>query len=181
MELRSRFWNFLLITPRTYIVLRVRGSSCVLSRMENDQLTFYAFDAYERASSKALAETHLQSPKFLTWSISQDGTRIVLASDDLLPGQVRILDLRTGRENDLSLPKGSLQGMGWTADSNSLIVSICSDECFLARVELDARTTVLLHGGINQNYSNPVASPDGRRMAFGQQVWNNNAWLLEHF
>ena len=76
---------------------------------------------------KALAKTHLQSPKLLTWSISQDGARIVLASDDFLPGQVRILDLRTNRENDLSLPKGSLQGIGWTADSKSLIVSICSE------------------------------------------------------
>jgi len=157
------------------------GSSCVLSRMENDQLTFYAFDALNGQGSKALAKTHLQSPKFLTWSISQDGAQIVLASDDLLPGQVRILDMRTGRENNLSLPKGSLQGISWTSDSKSLIVSICSDECFLARVELDAKTTVLLHGGINQNYSNPIASPDGRKMAFGQQVSNNNAWLLEHF
>ena len=165
----------------TYIHCPSRpGSSCVLSRMENDQLTFYAFDALNGQRTKALAKTHLQS-KFLTWNISQDGARIVLASEDLLPGQVRILDMRTGRESNLSLPKGSLQGIGWTSDSKSLIVSKCSDECFLARVELDAKTTVLLHGGINQTYSNPVASPDGRRMAFGQQVSNNNAWLLEHF
>ena len=165
----------------TYIHCPSRpGSSCVLSRFENDQLTFYAFDA-SIGQGKALAKTHLQSPQFVTWSISQDGARIVLASDDLLPGQLRILDMRTGRENNLSLPKGSLQGIGWTSDSKSLIVSLCSDECFLARLELDAKPTVLLHGGRNQSYSNPVASPDGRRMAFGQQVSNNNAWLLEHF
>ncbi len=155
-------------------------SSCVLSRMESDQLTFYAFDALN-GQGKVLAKTHLQSPKFLTWSISQDGARIVLASEDFSPGQVRILEMRTGRQNSLSLPKGSLQGIGWTSDSKTLIVSICSDECFLARVDLDAKPTVLLYGGRNQNYSNPVASPDGRRMAFGQQVSNNNAWLLEHF
>ena len=166
----------------TYIHCPSRpGSSCVLSRMENDQLTFYAFDALN-GQGKALAKTQLQSPKSLMWSISQDGARIVLASDDFLPGQVRILDMRTGRETNLSLPKGSLQGMGWTADGKSLIVSIYSgDECFLARVELDAKATVLLHGGLNQNYSDPVASPDGRKLAFGQQVSNNNAWLLEHF
>jgi Tol biopolymer transport system component len=155
-------------------------TSCVLSRMESDQLRFYAFDALN-GQGKALAKTHLQSPKFLTWSISQDGARIVLASEDFLPGQVRILEMRTGREINLSLPKGSLQGISWASDSKSLIVSICSDECFLARVELDAKPTVLLQGGRNQNYSNPVSSPDGRRMAFGQQVSNNNAWLLEHF
>jgi eukaryotic-like serine/threonine-protein kinase len=165
----------------TYIHCPSRSeSSCVLSRMESDQLTFYAFDALN-GQGKVLAKTHLQSPKFLTWSISQDGARIVLASEDFSPGQVRILEMRTGRENSLSLPKGSLRGMGWTSDSKSLIVSACSDECFLARVELDAKPTVLLYGGRNQSYSNPVASPDGRRMAFGQQVSNNNAWLLEHF
>jgi eukaryotic-like serine/threonine-protein kinase len=165
----------------TYIHRPSRSeSSCVLSRMENDQLTFYAFDALN-GQGKVLAKTHLQSPNFLTWSISQDGARIVLASEDFSPGQVRILEMRTGRENSLSLPKGSLRGMGWTSDSKSLIVSACSDECFLARVELDAKPTVLLYGGRNQSYSNPVASPDGRSLAFGQQVSNNNAWLLEHF
>lgn len=41
------------------------GSSCVLSRWENDQLTFYAFDA-SGGQGKALAKTYLESPKSLS-------------------------------------------------------------------------------------------------------------------
>jgi serine/threonine protein kinase len=156
------------------------GSSCVLSRLEKDQLTFYSFDAVS-GQGKMLTKTHLQSPKSLAWSISQDGERIALASDDFAPGQMRILEVHKLTEENFSLPKGSFQDFGWTRDSQSLIVAMCSEECFLARVELDGKSTVLLQGGFNQSYSNPVVSPDGRKLAFGQHVSNNNAWLLEDF
>jgi hypothetical protein len=101
-----------------------------------------------------------------------------------LKGQIRILEVQQGTENNLSLPKGwfeVLRDTGWTPDSKGLIVSMCSDECLLSRVGLDGKTTVLLHGGWNQSYFNAVASPDGRNLVFGQQAWNNNAWLLENF
>jgi Tol biopolymer transport system component len=156
------------------------GGSCVLSRLEKDQLNFYAFDAIN-GQGKALARTHLQSPKSLSWSISQDGDRIALWSDDFAPGQMRILEIQKGIENNLTLPRGSFQDFGWASDGKSLIVGMCSEECFLTRVALDGKSTVLLQGGFNQTYSNPVVSPDGRKLAFGQQVWNNNAWLLENF
>jgi serine/threonine protein kinase len=156
------------------------GSSCVLSRLEKDQLTFYSFDAVS-GQGKPLTRTHLQSPKSLAWSISQDGDRIALVSDDFAPGQVRVLEVQKGTENNFPLPKGSFQEFGWSRDGKSLIVAMCSEECFLARVGLDGRNTVLLQGGFNQSYSNPVVSPDGQKLAFGQRVWNNNAWLLENF
>jgi eukaryotic-like serine/threonine-protein kinase len=167
----------------TYIDCPSRpGSSCVLSRWDHDQLVFYAFDV-SSGQGKALFTTHLQAPKSLGWAISPDASQIAIESYDQLKGRIRILDLHTGTESALSLPTGWLRvwALSWTPDSKALLVSGCADECSLARVGLDGKSSVLLHGGLNQNFFDTVSSPDGHNLAFGQQVWNANVWLLENF
>jgi Tol biopolymer transport system component len=106
-----------------------------------------------------------------------------MESFDQLKGQIRVIDLQKGGETNLSLPNGWLRvwTLGWTPDSKALLVSGCGDECTLARVGLDGKSSVLLHGGQNQNFYQPVSSPDGHKLAFAQQVWNANVWLLENF
>ena len=130
--------------------------------------------AFQRPTSKT---THK------TLAISPDASRIAIESYDQLKGQVRILDLHNGTESNLSLPNGWLRvwSLGWAPDNKALLVSGCADECSLARVGLDGKSSVLLHGGRNQNFYDPVSSPDGHNLAFGQQVWNANVWLLENF
>jgi len=158
------------------------GSSCVLSRWAHDQLAFYAFDV-SSGQGKALFTTHLEAPKSLGWAISPDASRIAIESSDQLKGQIRILDLHNGAESNLSIPNGWLNvwSLSWTPDGKALLVSGCADGCSLARVGLDRKTSVLLHGGLNQNFFDTVSSPDGHNLAFGQQVWNANVWLLENF
>ncbi len=136
----------------TYIHCPSRpGSSCLLSRMENDQLTFYAFDAMN-GQGKALAKTHLQSPKFLTWSISQDGTRIVLASDDFLPGQVRILDLRTEQGKRSFSSERLAPGYGLDRGQQEFDrFDMFGMNVFLPALNWTRTTTILLHGGVNQS------------------------------
>ena len=157
------------------------GSPCVLSRWDHDQLVFYAFDV-SSGQGKALFTTHLEAPKSLDWAISPDAARIAIQSYDRLKGQIRIIDLH-GTEINLSLPYGwhRVWSLGWTLDSKALLASGCADECSLARVGSDGKSSVLLHGGRNQNFYAPVSSPDGHNLAFGQQVWNANVWLLENF
>jgi WD40 repeat protein len=158
------------------------GSSCVLSRWDHDQLVFYAFDV-SSGQGKALFTTHLEAPKSLGWAVSPDASQIAIESYDQLKGQLRILDLHNGIESNLSLPNGWLRvwSLSWTPDNKALLVSGCADECSLARVGLDGKNSVLLHGGLNQNFFDAVSSPDGHNLAFGQQVWNANVWLLENF
>ncbi len=158
------------------------GTSCVLSQWDHNELVFYTFDA-ARGKGRALAKTHLEAPKSLAWTISPDGSRVAVMSNDRLKNRVLILDLRRGIESSVSLPNGWLTDLdiGWTPDNKGLLIPGAKDGCFLARVGLDGKSTVLLRGGFNQCYSNPTASPDGRSLAFAQYVFNDNAWLLENF
>jgi Tol biopolymer transport system component len=67
------------------------------------------------------------------------------------------------------------------ADGNALFASAAqSTEYLIVRIELDGKTHVLLNRGRNQWLGSLVPSPDGRYLAFRQQTFENNVWLLEN-
>ena len=155
--------------------------SCVLSLWEKDQLSFYEFDPV-KGQGKELARTHLENPKNLAWSISPSGSQIAMASRDSLKEQIRVVDLRGGGEKNIPLPKGSLVwDTCWTSDGVAILLSGFTTDTAIARIELDGKTTVLLHGSKSKSFFRPLESPDGHYLAYGQQEWNTNAWLLENF
>jgi Tol biopolymer transport system component len=157
------------------------GSSCVLSLWEKDQLSFYEFDPV-KGQGKELARTHLEKPKNVAWSISPSGSQIAMASRDSLENQIRVVDLRGGGEKNIPLPKGwAVWDTGWTSDGVAILLSGFTTETAIARIELDGKTTVLLQGARSQFFYRPLESPDGHYLAYGQQGWNTNAWLLENF
>ena len=157
------------------------GSSCVLSLWEKDEFSFYEFDPV-KGQGKKLARTHLENPKTLAWSISPSGSQIAMASRDSLKGQIRVVDLHGGGEKNIPLPKGWVAvDTCWTSDGVAIFLSGFSTDAVIARIELDGKTTVLLRGGKGQYLYSPIESPDGRYLAYGEQGWNSNVWLLENF
>jgi Tol biopolymer transport system component len=118
----------------------------------------------------------------LTWSVSPEGSRIAVATPDRLPEQVRVLDSRNGTERNLHLPHGwRIFNLGWSVDGNALFAAARSTGYFIARIELNGQTHVLIDRGKNQFVGYPCPSPDGRYLAFSQRTWETNAWLLENF
>jgi hypothetical protein len=82
-------------------------------------------------------------------------------------------------EHNVRLPHGwTILSLSWTADGNALFAST---GFFIARVELDGRTRVLLDRSRNQVVDSLCPSPDGRHLAFSQRIFESNAWLLENF
>ena len=157
------------------------GSSCVLSLWEKDQLSFYEFDPV-KGQGKELARTHLEKPKNMAWSISPSGSQIAMASRDSLKGQIRVVDLHEGGEKNIPLPKGWVVfDTCWTSDGVAILLSRFTTDTAIARIELDGKTTVLRQGGKGQFFYSPLESPDGRYLAYGEQGWNSNVWLLENF
>ena len=155
---------------------------CVLSRWENAELIFHALDPIQ-GEGRELGRTKLGKPEDFEWSVSPDGSRIAITSKDQLREQVRILDLGNNKkERNLQLPRGwRIWSTSWAADGNALFAAAQSTEYLIVRVELDGKTRVLLNRGRNQWLSDPRPSPDGRHLAFSQQTFESNAWLLENF
>ena len=159
------------------------GSSCVFSQFQQDQLFFYSLNPVG-GRGKQLAHTKMGKTSTLQWSISPDGLRFAIISWDQLPGQVRVLDWREGKERNIQVPSGwKLWALSWDTNGTALYVAVSSKLTgyFLARVDMNGKFTVLLARGMNHWLSVPVASPDGNYLAFGEQTWESNAWMLENF
>jgi serine/threonine protein kinase/Tol biopolymer transport system component len=158
------------------------SNPCVLGGWEQGQLIFSAVDPIH-GRGNAIARTKIGKPGMLDWCVTDDGARIAVASPDQLPEKMRILDLRKGTERDVQLPKGwGIWNQSWAADGSAVLVAAQSKEgYFIARIDLDGKTHVLLDRGRNQWLGRPTPSPDGRRLAFSQQAFEANAWLLENF
>ena len=126
------------------------ASSCVFSHWEQGQLIFYALDPVQ-GRGKELARTKLGPSTDVDWRVSPEGSRIAVASLDQLREQVRIIDFRNGTERNLQLPHGwIIWSLSWTADGNALFAAGLSTEYFIARIELDGKTRVLLNRGRSQ-------------------------------
>ena len=157
------------------------GSSCVLSLWEKDEFGFYEFDPL-KGQGKELARTHLEKPENLAWSISPSGSQIAMASRFSLKEQIRVVDLRGGSEKNIPLPKGWwVWDTSWTSDGGAVLISGSITEAEIAEVELNGKIRTLAHGGKSQFYYRPIESPDGRYLAYAEQGWNSNVWLLENF
>ncbi|MGO9339443.1 MAG: LpqB family beta-propeller domain-containing protein [Terracidiphilus sp.] len=157
------------------------GSACVLSRWEEGQLIFYSLDPVD-GKGKELARTKLGKSANVDWSILSDGSTIAISSQDQLREKIRVLYLQDGSERNIPLPHGWLiWNVNWSADGKALFAAVQTTGYFIARVELDGKTRVLLDRGRVHWLSYPRVSPDGRFLAFSQRTFESNAWLLENF
>jgi serine/threonine protein kinase/Tol biopolymer transport system component len=155
------------------------GSSCVLGRREQGRLIFNMLDPLQ-GQGKEVART--QEPVNPFFAISPDGARIAVTSGARLHNQIHILDLRNSTERPFQLPQGLyIWSLSWTADGNAFFAGVQSTDYLLVRIELDGKIRVLLDRGRDQWLSNPLPSPDGRRLAFTQETFESNCWLLENF
>jgi len=157
------------------------GSECVVSHWEEGQLILNSLDAVG-GQGKEIARTKLGAPADLNWTISSDGSAIAISSRDQLREKIRVLYPRDSSERNISLPHGwSIWNADWSADGKALFASVQTTGYFIARVELDGKTRVLLDRGRVHWLGYPCVSPDGRYLAFSEQTYESNAWLLENF
>jgi Tol biopolymer transport system component/predicted Ser/Thr protein kinase len=158
------------------------ANPCVMAGWEQGQLIFSAVDPIH-GRGNAIARTKMGKPGMLDWCVTNDASRIAIVSPDQLPEKIRILDLRNGTERDVQLPKGwGIWNQSWAADGSAVFATAQSTSgYFIARIDPDGKTHVLLDRGRNQWLARPTPSPDGHHLAFSQQTFEANAWLLENF
>ena len=160
------------------------GSACLISRSEKDNLVFHEFDAIH-GQGKEILRTKLNSMDALVgWDVSHDGSRIALAYYDKDLSDFRFIDVRSGKEKTVVAPKEwtSVWAIVVSGDASGVVAAIQSaDGYFLANLGFDGETHILLNVGRNQWLGYLALSPDGHHLAYAQQTFDVNAWLLENF
>jgi serine/threonine protein kinase len=158
-----------------------QSASCVFSRSEQREMVFYALDPVH-GLGKELARTKLGSADDLNLTLSPDGSRIGISSQDQLPQQIRIVDLAAHTEHNLSLTQGErIHGLAWTADGRAFFASVAQANGFeLIRIDQEGKTHLLLQPGRHE-VLDPIPSPDGRYLAFSQRTLENHVWMVENF
>ena len=159
----------------------VEVSSCVLGYVDADEYVFMSFEPLSGAAAELTRIAH-RAP-FTNWDLSPDGSMVaVVHNDDNL---VRLVELASGRESLLQVDGwSSFEYVSWSADGSGLFLNAgfatAAIDRPLLRVDLDGEVHVLRQRP-NEWHVYPVASPDGRYLAFASMPFHGNAWLIEGF
>lgn len=152
----------------------VPKSLCVLSEKIQKQAIFTAFDPIEGRKGEL---TRIEAPLPNSWDISPDGNWLALGSG-WRDGRIRLLSLTGQPARDISVDGWSnLQCVAWAADGKAVFATgWASKDPPLLHISLDGQVT-LLHKGLF-HIENPIPSPDGRYLAFGENTMESNVWVV---
>jgi hypothetical protein len=156
----------------------VSQSSCVLSEKLQNQMAFTAFDPLRgRKGELTRIEVTASHPAF--WDLSRDGRWIAFGTTEETSGRIRLLSLTGQPSREISVGRWTnLTSVAWAADGKALFVTgWASKEPPLLRVLLDGEAQLLYTG--RYYIQDPVPSPDGRYLAFGDVSEDSNAWIVE--
>ena len=162
----------------------VGGPSCVLVQREGKDLVFYSLDPV-RGKGAELGKIAVAGESFY-FAVSPDGSRLVLVDPvvDRYKGRIEVLTFsdRAWQEVPVEPGWGNFQSLGWTADGKSFYVTSWLPDSFsLLRVTLAGKVHVLLRNPQTQWLYSPMASPDGKHLAFQAETWDSNVWMIENF
>ena len=159
------------------------SSRCIVSELVGSELIFSdVHPARGRGSELRRFET--PSPDFTNWRISPEGNRVALVDFN---DRVRVFDLSGGASRDLKVPSWTaFEYVAWAADGQSVFATGFSSRgprltnTGLLQIDLQGRAHVLRYEPNEWNVF-PVASPDGKYIAFSTMKLESNAWMIEKF
>ncbi|MCC6366411.1 MAG: PD40 domain-containing protein [Bryobacterales bacterium] len=151
-------------------------SLCVLSEKMHNQVIFTAFDPVEGRKREM---ARIDAPLPDSWDLSPDGQWIALGWR-WGGSRIRLLSLTGQPPRDISVNGWrNIQCVAWAADGKAVFATVwASKEPPLLRISLDGEVT-LLHKGLLHT-ENPVPSPDGRHIAFGENTMESNVWVVQN-
>ncbi|HXM62224.1 MAG TPA: hypothetical protein VN950_15305, partial [Terriglobales bacterium] len=161
------------------------SGSCVISRFDQGRLVFYALDPIQ-GQGREVARTQFEPKNVENWSISPDGSCIAVVNVNQHGKQISILELDgSGRglpEREIPLPpEWRVFSFGWARQGNGFFATVAAPHYQIVRIGLDGKTSVLLDRARDTWLGDVAASADGLHLAFNQQTFEANVWLLEKF
>jgi len=147
-----------------------------------DALVFYSLDPVQgKGAARGRVEV---DPGRFAWSISPDGRRIAVVGVKAFPHTIRIVSLFGGSPEDIVLKQdlGALWSVAWASDGRGFFATTWLPDAYtLIHVDPSGAASILLRNARDQWLFTPVPSPDGLHLAFGEQSWESNVWMLEDF
>lgn len=150
-------------------------SLCVLSEPNRDQVVFTAFDPVEGRKHEV---AKIGAPLPELWDLSPNGQWLVLGR--MQGGSIRLLSLAGLPARDIPLNDWkNLQCLAWSSDGTAVFATAwASKDAPLLRISLDGDVRLLRKALFHAE--NPVPSPDGRYLAFGENTMESNVWVVQN-
>lgn len=159
------------------------NNQCILSRYEGEELVFYSFEPTKGRGKRLVSIELGRAPSWLDWSISPDGTRLVLLFPNVHGGRIEVVTLADGSRHEVTLEPGagSLRSIAWAADGDGFFLTSQSPDSYrVLHVTLTGKVQ-LLRDGQRQFLYRPLPSPDGKYLAFYSKTFDSNVWMIDNF
>jgi Tol biopolymer transport system component len=158
---------------------------CVLAMQEGKELAFYSLDPVLGQGNRLGTIQVSSLVGNASWTVSSDGSRVVLVDEDKYSGRIELLDLLAGTRSEVSLDPGAgrLESVTTSADGRSFFVTtLVGGSSRLALVTPSGKVKFLLSSeGLRQFASSPMPSPDGKYLAFQAHTRDSNLWMIDSF
>jgi len=163
----------------------VPSARCVLSEVQGQHLVFFILDPVEGKGAE-IQRVEVPPSAELRWSLSPDGSKIAIAYPAASAGGVRILTLADRKVAILPLQGwkwNEMQSIAWSADGSHMFGTAWSEaSTVLLFIDLRGNLQVLAEAPMGESWLyDPVASPDGRYLAYMKRTFESNVMMLEHF
>ena len=165
---------------------RLPSTVCVLSRYEPGKERFFYFDP-EKGLGPEIAKAEINSVNAFdfNWSLSPDGTMLVMARREGVQTapKIRVLPLGDGAEKTIPVP--GFAGMGnidWAADGKSVWATGYNSDTSktLLNIALNGKVhSMLSEKAMTLGWAIP--SSDGKHLALWKAHGDSNVWMLENF
>jgi Tol biopolymer transport system component len=155
---------------------------CIFGEVEANNVIFYALDPTAGRGSE-VGRLEFKPGTFPAWSLSPDGSKIALVSHG---DRAQTLSLQDHQVTELTprnlKPMQQLQMVCWSADGTHLFVTTWSPSSYeLLSVDLMGSSKVFYTSTPVEWMYRPIASPDGRVLAFTQRKYSSDLVMLENF
>jgi Tol biopolymer transport system component len=172
-----------------YQCAKLPSSVCIYGQVDSEYYRFFHFDPSAGKGAELSAARIKKENGPNSWNLSPDGKYLVTlpTQDPYKESGIRILSLDDNATRYIPVPEVKLIiGLDWAADSKSVWVGgymgrgSWGTRSGLVSVDLTGKVRTLLEGS-NPEVMSGTPSPDGRRLALGENTCSSNVWLLENF
>jgi Tol biopolymer transport system component len=172
-----------------YQCAKLPSRVCIYGQVDSEYYRFFIFDPSAGKGAELSAARIKKENGPNSWNLSPDGKYLVTlpTQNPYKESALRILRLHDNVTRYIPVPEVKLIiGLDWAADSKSVWVGgymgrgSWGTRSGLVNVDLTGKVRTLLEGS-NPEVISGTPSPDGRRLALGENTCNSNVWLLENF